>query len=374
MTTRARRLAASLLILLLPAAFFPACWCGRDAGRWFRGDREMQMALARHVADETLGGISVKDFKTGSSLFDAEWAFGTYQMGALGLAQVIREHPEMRAELLPALEACLDRLLSPGLAEFDARSWGEHPLESLDGDKGHAAYLGYVNLALGLHRAIAPESRFRDLNDRISAALEHRLLASPIRILETYPGERYPVDNCAVLGSLAIHARLGGRDCPAVADALAAWDLYVDPASGLLYQAVDGSGKPADSPRASGTGLGAFFLSTGGLPLGRELHAAIRRSCGSGFLGFGMVREYPRGSAGSGDIDSGPVPFGIGFSATGFHLAGCRSAGDEAGFRALYRTAHLVGTPLDGGGRRNYVCGGPIGNAILLAMLTAPRP
>ena len=85
------------------------------------------------------------------------------------------------------------------------------------------------------------------------------------------------------------------------------------------------------------------------------------------------MREYPPGEGGPGDIDSGPVILGIGFSSTGFALAGARTFGDRERFQSLYRTAYLIGSPLERGGLRNYVCGGPLGNAILFAMLTA-RP
>ena len=47
--------------------------------------------------------------------------------------------------------------------------------------------------------------------------------------------------------------------------------------------------------------------------------------------------------------------------------------GDEDFFRRLFATAHIVGAPLDRGGRRQYVSGGALGNAILFAMLTAPK-
>jgi hypothetical protein len=85
------------------------------------------------------------------------------------------------------------------------------------------------------------------------------------------------------------------------------------------------------------------------------------------------VREYPKWiKGGDGDIDSGPIVMGFGVSPTGFHLAGCRLYGHRETFRHLYASAHFAGSPLDRGDRREYVTGGPLGNAILFAMVTAP--
>ena len=81
--------------------------------------------------------------------------------------------------------------------------------------------------------------------------------------------------------------------------------------------------------------------------------------------------EYPAGHAGAGDIDSGPVLFGLGVSVTGFALAGARLHGDRQVFTELYRTVDLVGVPLSDVHGRHFMSGGPLGNAILLAMTGA---
>ena len=66
--------------------------------------------------------------------------------------------------------------------------------------------------------------------------------------------------------------------------------------------------------------------------------------------------------------------FGYGVSATGFGLAGSRMFGDKALFNQLYSTAYLVGAPVDRGAGREFVLGGPLGNAIMFALLTARLP
>ena len=370
------RIGICVVLLLGPAPFLPAWLCGRDAESYFNGDLDRQTALARHVISSIEVGVTDDDFQTGSTLYDSEWKFGSYMMAGAGLGQVILEHPQTRDEFLPEMEKILDALLSDRVAYFDSMKWGEKALENLDGNNDHAAYLGYTNLILGLHRQISPQSKFTNWHDRITKALESRLRLSKYLLLETYPGERYPIDNCSVIGSIAMHARATGRDVSTLLDPLIArWRKEViDPKTGLLIQGFDSKGNVIDKPRASGTTFGLYMLSLGEIPLARELFESTKKECSQSLLGFGSIREYGRDNpGGKGDVDSGPVLFGTSFSGTGFMIAGCRVYGDFDLFQSLYRTVHLVGAPLDRGGTLNFVSGGPLGNAIMFALLTA-RP
>lgn len=354
---------------------FPRWWCGRDGERWFRGDAKLVAAHAREVAAIIARGVSEKDFTNDSELFRGEWQFGTYQMGSLGLLNVCREHPQLGPELMPAIEQAIEAMISKRVQEFDARRWGEDPLDSLDGPSGHAAYLGYLNVVLAVHRELVPDSRFAALNDRITGALVRRLRKSAHGILETYPGEAYPVDNAGIVASIILHQRGTGADHrEIIAAALENYrKRWTDPVTGLLFQSIaTNTGRPSSVPRASGTTLAAFLLSYGDPVLAGELSAAVNKELSGSWLGFGYVREYPEGvRAGRGDVDSGPVILGISPSGTGFSLAGSRLTGDRDHFVSAYRTAHLLGTPVSRGDRRFFVTGGPIGNAIMLAMLTA---
>jgi hypothetical protein len=65
------------------------------------------------------------------------------------------------------------------------------------------------------------------------------------------------------------------------------------------------------------------------------------------------------------------VVLGVSVSATGFALAPARARGRAGAFVRLYRTTDLFGFPIAGGGRRRFAVGGPIGNALLLALLTS---
>jgi hypothetical protein len=271
------------------------------------------------------------------------------------------------------MQAAADKLVDPRTLEYATRAWGQHGVVAMAPGAGHA-YLGYVNLALGMLRTVDPATRHAALHDRLSRELGRRLLASPTGMIETYPGESWPPDVAAVAGSVGLHAAVTGGD-RRVLDAWGArFARCAIDASGYLVQRVkSGSCTPLDAPRGSGTAVAAYFLSFSHPDLARRLHAALRSEGRRTLLGFGGIREYATGHAGRGDVNAGPILLGVSVGASGFALGAARAHGDRELYRELYRSAHLFGLPADSAGARRFAIGGALGDALLCAMLSA-RP
>lgn len=371
-----------LLLLCAGAAVVPRIVCGRQAEALYAGTGDAQDDLGREVAAFACAP-SAAAFRTGSTRFDGEWALVTQQMAVLGLGQIALAHPQRRVAYLPTIQGCVKRLLDPKMTAFGEEAWNEQGLRALESKNGHA-YLGYVNLALGMLRLLDPGTRHAALHDRLTTALARRIQAAPHHFIETYPGETYPADVAMVVGSIGLYDQVTGqvtgqgtgqaashrallRDFAASFRAVA-----LDPRSGLVYQRLDAlTGRATGAPRASGTALCVYALSFADRALSRQLFDALAVGQRAALFGFGAVREYPPGHAGVGDIDSGPVVLGVSVSATGFALAGARLFEERGLFTELYRTADLFGVPVGGAYGRLFLSGGPLGNAILLAMLTA---
>jgi hypothetical protein len=348
-------------------------WFGRDAEGWYRGDPELQ----RQLADELVAFEARDDARPpapANDRFTGEWALVTHQMIALGLAQLCLAHPEWRASLAHVATRAAAKSFRVEMRSFGTDAWGEDAMATLAGDRGHA-YLGWPALALGMARLVDPAfpPELAAQHDALIAAFERRLLASPTGLIETYPGEAYPTDVAAVAGAIAVHARAARVSHDAV---LRHWAERVrtrqmDPASGLVVQRMNAAtGAPHDAPRASGTGLAAYFAGFADRDLARLLATGALRQLRT-HLGFGGIREYPADRDGPGDVDSGPVILGIAVSATGFALAPARAFGHRDAFVALYRTVDLFGMPITDSDRLRFTIGGPIGNALLLALLTS---
>src|SRR5262249_12356632 len=145
----------------------------------------------------------------------------------------------------------------------------------------------------------------------------------------------------------------------------------IDAASGLLVQRMDAhDGRPLDLPPASGTALAAYFTGFVDRGLASQLAEGLFRHSASAW-GFGAIEEYADGRSSGGDIDSGPVVLGVSVAATGFALAPARAHHRYDDFVRLFRTTTLFGIPHTGGGRLRFLTGGPLGNALLLALLTS---
>jgi hypothetical protein len=308
------------------------------------------------------------------SRFDGQSAIAIYQMAILGLGQIVIDHPEKRSEYLPAMREAADRMVDPATLGYAAKLYGANGVEAMAPKAGHA-YLGYINLALGMLRQVDPETKHAALNDRLTEALAERLFAAPNGMIETYPGETWPPDVAAVAGSIGLHSRVTGKNRqPQINEWAKRFSSCAIDSSGYLVQRVKSGGcKPMDAPRGSGTAIGSYFISFVHPELSKRLYEAL--SDGTRTLwGFGAVREYSSGHHGDGDTNSGFVIAGMSVGATGFGIGAAKANGDRALFKELYRTSYLFGMPSQVGDKQKYAVGGVLGNALLLAMLTARQP
>jgi hypothetical protein len=371
-----RVVAAALAVACI--ARVPSIVCARRAGAFLRGDVAAERSLARGARGFLDADPGALAFHTGSARFDGEWYLIVHMAAALGFGQTALDHPELREEHAPLALLAVHRLLLPRGRAHDEDAWREDPLATLAAlpgaaEHGHLAFLGYANLALSMHRRLDPSSAIAPLNDAVTGALARRFDASPTALLESYPDETYPADNAAAIASIALHDRATGEDHGrTVLRVLAAMrERYTDPVSGLLYQRVDsGTGEPRDGARASGTAMATFVLGYAGPEAAAPWWPALARQWDT-VLGFGGVREYPPGAPGSGDVDSGPVILGLGVSATALGLASARRAGDDERFRSGFASAWLFGLPSEDDGALRFVAGGPLGDVLLFAVMTA---
>jgi len=354
--------------------FFAPWWCARDADSWFRGDADRQMLLANNLVAFENGDDRDREGSK-DNVFEGRWALIAHQMTALGLAQVVLSHPELKDKYLPVITRAALKSFLPEMRRFGTEAWnGEDAMKSIDGTHGHA-YLAYPALALGMARLLDPTfpKDVAKRHDALIASFERRLLASDTGLVETYPNEAFPTDVAAIAAAIAVHGRATGAHHERV---LAHWadkvrTKQIDPVTGLVYQHMGArDGKPHDAPRGSGTGLAAYFAGFADRSIAKLLADGLFRYPET-FCEFEGIQEYSDGHSGLGDDDSGPVLLGVTVAATGFALAPARAFGRRIEFTRLYRTTELFGVPFTSGPRQSFLMGGPIGNALLLAFLTS---
>lgn len=293
---------------------------------------------------------ALKSSSPGDGMIPGEWYLVSLSMA--GIAAKNLGHSEDLAWLTR-------RALDREIRAFDTEAWKTDALETLDTAQGHAGYLGHLGLLLALECSDANVA----LRHRVLGALERRYASSPTRLIETYPRMTWIPDNSVTLAAVAVGARCDGRDVP-VREWLAAWPK--DDATGLLRFRPQ-----SKAPRASGAGWNSVYLHLVDPTVAREQYALAERT----FLfddvpGLAAWREYPRGIEGPGDVDSGPLIFGLSPSGTGFALAGATLYGSKAR-GGMLRTAEVAGITVPWGGL-HYLFAPLVGDAAVLAARTLP--
>ncbi|MEQ9320293.1 MAG: hypothetical protein RIF41_14100, partial [Polyangiaceae bacterium] len=300
-------------------------WSGLGAEALFEGERRAQERLADRLARQAVTHGSGPVYQSGVRRFDGQSQIAIDQMTLLGLGQVVLAHPELASRYLPAMRAAADRLVDPSTLRYAASVYGAHGLVHLGAGQGHA-YLGYINMGLGMLRLVDPDNPHAALHDRLSRALSTHLAASPHGMIETYPGETWPPDVAAVAGSLGLHQRATGHDHHLGAWARRFAACAIDRSGYLVQRVRSGSCEPMDAPRGSGTAVAAYFVSFADADLSTRLFEAIVDHADRG-VGGAAVPEYPPGHGGAGDVNAGPILFGYSVGATGFAIGAARAHG-----------------------------------------------
>ncbi len=221
-------------------------------------------------------------------------------------------------------------------------------------------YLGWRNRLLGGLLSILPESaraateieEFRSNSEALAEAFRK----SPTVHLDAYPGQAWPCDNVMALASLRLHDDLFGER---YGEVVAAWleftRKHLDPSTGLIVHQIDAGTGAMLTPARSSTQVYMHALLPEISPdFAREQYGKFRQLYVEDWLGFLPVREYPKGTSGKGDIDTGPLIFGISPSATVVSIAAARANGD---YELAERTAilsEIVGVPWTSDGEKSY--------------------
>jgi hypothetical protein len=307
--------------------------------------------------------------------FQQEWAIGSFSMATTALVQIAFAFPETRNESAEVVRTMIHHMLERQIRDYEVHWWNEDALDTLEtSNNGHAGYLGHLNLMIGGYRFLGGGGEFDDLHIRVSEALAGRVSRSPHFFIETFPNSIFIPDNAAVVASLALFNRLHNQKHQQV---VSDWMAYcknnlLEPESGLLRPWITKAGQPHGPARGSYVAWNIYYLSMIDLPFAKEQYQRLKKSFQVDLpFGAKAIREYKHGTTGPGDIDSGPIVFGLSTSGTGFAVAGARLFEDSEMLGGLLYTAEAVGSSWDANGTRRYLLAPIVGDAIMLAMKTA---
>jgi hypothetical protein len=218
-----------------------------------------------------------------------------------------------------------------------------------------AFYAGWSNYLLGRKLQINNSDttgthRFKLACSQIAKAVKSEIYP------ESYPSMAWPADAVVCVASLALHDQL----CePKYQDAIKDWVRNVrrqlDP-RGLIPHSAMSTGKPIQDARGSSQCLMLSFMNQIDPAFAAEQFAVFTTHFVDTRFGLAGVREYPAGVNGIGDVDSGPVIFGIGGAAS---IVGIRalSTYQHQNVYELSRGIEAFGLPLEGKMEKKYLLG-----------------
>lgn len=355
--TVARRVVAALLSLLALGGavrfLAPSVAAGHDQEP--PGVRR-QLAFLRAALDDGAATDAQSLFPEGFYFLNVLYGLSWVELGRRGVAPA--EAADEAAWALAQVES------EAGRAPFDRDATPAYGV----------FYAGWTNWLRGGLLTVrddpAQRARFAADSEALAAAFD----ASATPFLDAYPGQAWPCDSTVAIASLRLAATLTGSD--RFASTVTRWvgdvRTRLDPATGLMPHTAS----PAVSgARGTSQAIIQRFLVDVDPAFAAEQYPLFRDRFLDRPLGLGpAVREYPHGTDGPADVDSGPLPLGISLSTTVVALGAAQVHGDTALAAGFASFGELAGLPFDTPGTKRYAAGlVPVGDAFLAWSKTA-RP
>lgn len=185
-----------------------------------------------------------------------------------------------------------------------------------------AFYKGWTNYLLGKKLLLQPpelrnpaeELQFKTTAKEIAITFE--LSSTPY--LESYGGYSWPADATIAMASLSLHDKIYTT---AYDTTIHRWieniKQNLDPKTGLIpHQSDYQTGNTIEGARGSSQSLILNFLLDIDSTFAQSQFALYKKHFLDYRFGLPGIREYPKGTTGNGDIDSGPVLLDIGGAAS----------------------------------------------------------
>ncbi len=195
-----------------------------------------------------------------------------------------------------------------------------------------AFYRGWTGYLMGRYCAVFPQNatkngilqQFQNNCDAISNAF----IQSNQPFLESYAHQSWPADNILCLASISLHDKiLQSRYFDLKKRWLDSIQQHLDPNTGLIPHSFDLHSKQIiGNARGCSQSMMLSFLPEIDSVFSQKQYKLFQKHFLMKRLGIWSVREYPHDIDGDGDVDSGPVIFGVGGAAS---IVGIRAAGEN---------------------------------------------
>jgi hypothetical protein len=177
--------------------------------------------------------------------------------------------------------------------------------------------------------------------ESIVSAFQH----SKSPFLESYENQAWPADMCVAMASVSNHDKIFE---PKYKTVISDWVLKVkaktDPITKLIPHEVNAeNGETIEGARGCSISLILRLLSEIDSNFASQQYQLYKENFVSTTFGLPSISEYPKSQSGFGDIDSGPVIFGVGFAGTIVSVGTFSVFGDHVLAENQYKTINSFG-------------------------------
>ncbi len=334
-------------------------------GAWNTDVVDQLHFLKQELHDNRAGEKMQQLYPEGFLFIHALYALTWYDV-----AKTLKPDSPPYKEALQEMDWVLRRIQSTeGTAIFDP---------SLEIEYG-AFYTGWTNLVLGRKLLLLPPEKRNSVDiQRFQLRcvnIAEFIADSGTPFASSYGNAAWPADMVMCLTSLAMHDRLFA---PRYQKIVSRWLVKVrqrlDTATCLIPHYVDApKGYALDGARGSSQSLMQCFLPEIDSAFASEQFAHYRKWFLDNRLGLPGIREYPHGNFGIGDVDSGPVIWGIGGAASIVGQRALAIHGDAETAIGLRNSIEGFGIGLTWNGRKRYLFGVlPMADAFIAWANAAP--
>jgi hypothetical protein len=233
-------------------------------------------------------------------------------------------------------------------------------------------YVGWKNYLLSkillLDTNFANHEEFKQVFNNQCELIANTLEKSKVPFLQSYTNQSWPADMCVAMASLSNYNKVFE---PKYRRLVTEWiknvKRYPDPQTGMIPHEVNSStGETIVGARGSSSSLILRLMAEIDPGFAREQYQLYKQYFVSTTFGLPSVNEYPKGQSGTGDIDSGPVIFGVGFAGTIVSMGAYSVLGEYALAENQFKTINSFGMSCRTSETKKYVLGQmPIADAFI---------
>lgn len=224
-------------------------------------------------------------------------------------------------------------------------------------------YCGWKNYLLSkilqIDHAFKDHDLYEEAFKKQSSEIVEALKLSKSPYLESYNGHAWPADMFVAMASINNYDALY---TPKYKSDIRFWlekvKKHLDSETKMIPHKTDAeTGQTIEGTRGCSIGLSLRMLGEIDPAFGKEQYDLAKANFITTRFGLPAMREYPEGTLGLGDVDSGPVILGVGFSATIVMIGTMSMYNDAVLADQQYKTIHAFGFETGNKDEKKYLFG-----------------